>query len=618
VCLDLLVYTLVPRAFHFFGLPFRHCVCSLSASYQELTEMKVDSIRLQGFRNFKDAIIQLHHKALIIGYNDVGKTNLTYALRLLLDRNLADALLEPKDSDFYAHEETDEIRITLRLVEVTEDCLVSRFKDYLSNEEDVCLVYEAKRDPQTREKSYRILVGPADDLREVQQRFYLRVLNVRFIEGKRDLLRFIRRERRALLDDAKKARSEEQIRVDEETLQEISAHLDSVNTALTRLTYVNSATDTLNDELRELSHRGATSKLFFDAGATEPADFVGNLELAARIEGRSISAGGDGRHNQIQLALWAARNQLALAEGDNVREVSIFCIEEPEAHLHPHQQRKLATYLAEKLRSQVIITTHSPQIAVEFPPEAILRLYDHGPDTRAAGGGPTLDVAREILSFGFRMNIIPAEAFFASAVLLVEGVSEVMFYKALAPRLQLDLDRANISVLAVEGVGFKPYCSLLSALKIPFCIRTDPDLSKVPHRDEYRFAGIQRGLDLCRTHKPDADETKFADSHLLQGFPNGQVPQPSLKAAEDIVTELKRVGIFIANNDLEQDLYDSLPAVVEAATGAPHREGAVGVMQRSKGKSMFSFLREHADSLDALAETDLSLPLAYCMGLVQR
>jgi putative ATP-dependent endonuclease of OLD family len=580
--------------------------------------MQVDSIRLQGFRNFKDAIIPLRPKALIIGYNDVGKTNLTYALRLLLDRNLPDAMLEPKDSDFYAHEDTDEIRITLHLVGVTEDCLVSRFKDYLSDESDVTLVYEATRDRQSKEKSYRILAGPADDLREVAHRFYLRVLNVRFIEGKRDLLRFIRRERRALLDDAKKARSEDEIRLDDTTLQEISTHLGGVNAALTRLTYVNSATDSLNVELQELSHRGAASRLFFDAGATEPADFVGNLELAARIEGRSISAGGDGRHNQIQLALWAARNQLALAEGENVREVSIFCIEEPEAHLHPHQQRKLATYLADKLHSQVIITTHSPQIAAEFPPDSILRLYDNGPDTRAAGGGSGLDVAREILSFGFRMSIIPAEAFFASAVLLVEGVSEVMFYKALAPRLGLDLDRANISVLSVEGVGFDPYCSLLTALKIPFGVRTDRDLSKVPHRDEYRFAGIQRGLQLCSAHKPDTDMAKFEHSDLLQGFPEGAIPPASLAAAGAIVAELRHAGIFVANHDLEHDLYDALPSLVECSTGATSRESAIKAMQKSKGKSMFGFLREHSESLSELEGSDLALPLTYCMGLVAR
>jgi putative ATP-dependent endonuclease of OLD family len=581
--------------------------------------MRIDSIRLQGFRNFKDALISLHQKALIIGYNDVGKTNLTYALRLLLDRNLSEASLEPKDSDFYAHEETTEIRITLHLIEVAEDCLVSRFKEYQSDAKDVYLVYEATRDAQSRHKTHRILAGPAlDDLREVTHRFYLRVLNVRFIEGKRDLIRFIKRERQALLEDAKGRRSDEDIARDDETLKEISEHLDEVHAAVTRLAYVTSATTSLNEELQELSYRSVTNKIIFDAGTSDPRDFVNNLELAARIQGRSISAGGDGRHNQIQLALWAARNQLALADGADVREVSIFCIEEPEAHLHPHQQRKLATYLADKLQSQVIITTHSPQIAVEFPPEAILRLYDNIPDTRAAGGGAANQLASEILRFGFRLSVLSAEAFFSSAVLLVEGVSERMFYNALARKLALDLDRSNISILSVEGVGFEPYCTLLTALKIPFAVRTDRDLSKIPRKDLFRFAGVQRAYSLCKLHSPAIDLSKLPDPGHLQGFPVDPIPQESLDAAEQIVVAVARVGVFVSDTDLEHDLYDAVPDVVTEFAGGEDRTTTIENMQNAKAHFMFNFLREHNDALAGLADSKLALPLKYCIALVEQ
>lgn len=49
--------------------------------------MILSSIKLKGFRNFKNAKINFSKKALIIGANDVGKTNLLWAIRLLLDRS---------------------------------------------------------------------------------------------------------------------------------------------------------------------------------------------------------------------------------------------------------------------------------------------------------------------------------------------------------------------------------------------------------------------------------------------------------------------------------------------------------------------------------------------------
>ena len=44
------------------------------------TIMRLEKLRIKGFRNFNDTEIVFQEKSLIIGANDVGKTNLIYAI----------------------------------------------------------------------------------------------------------------------------------------------------------------------------------------------------------------------------------------------------------------------------------------------------------------------------------------------------------------------------------------------------------------------------------------------------------------------------------------------------------------------------------------------------------
>lgn len=50
--------------------------------------MRISNLHIKGFRNYVDESIDLDEKTLIIGGNDVGKSNLLYALRILFDPNL--------------------------------------------------------------------------------------------------------------------------------------------------------------------------------------------------------------------------------------------------------------------------------------------------------------------------------------------------------------------------------------------------------------------------------------------------------------------------------------------------------------------------------------------------
>ena len=90
--------------------------------------MRISKIRIKGFRNFDDEEITFQDKTLIIGANDVGKTNLIYALRLLFDKSISERDLELSDSDYNAYSGTNQIEITVTITNVTEECIFYRKK----------------------------------------------------------------------------------------------------------------------------------------------------------------------------------------------------------------------------------------------------------------------------------------------------------------------------------------------------------------------------------------------------------------------------------------------------------------------------------------------------------
>ena len=405
--------------------------------------------------------------------------------------------------------------------------------------------------------------------------------------------------------------------LDKATLQAIESSLTIVNDKVTTLNFVKDATQNINKELKELSFHHSKQEVVFDIGASDTSKFIDNIQLASRVNGKNLTIGGDGRNNQIFLALWAARNEI---QGLDPLEVVIYCIEEPEAHLHPHQQRKLAEYLYKVLKSQVIITTHSPQITSEFSPDSIIRLYEDELSSVAANCGCSQILSDVILGFGHRMNIISAEAFFANTVFLVEGASEVLFYKALAAKIGVDLDRSNVSILMVDGVGFEPYAKVLTELGIYWIMRTDNDVFKIPRKDAYRYAGVQRAVKMCKGYcKLDTETDKIfvINEPLLRDF-KVPIPKVNLNAAKVIETSLAAYDVYLASVDLETDIFhsdikDDIKAFFKECDNTCTDDEYLSLMKERKATFMYNFLIENQDCLSKLADSQLALPLKACV-----
>ena len=586
--------------------------------------MEISQVKIKGFRNFKEATVNFSQKSLIIGPNDVGKTNLIYALRILLDKSLSELDIEPRDSDFYAYEKTNVFSIIIKFTHVTEEILRSRLGKQISDNDELFLGFQATRDPNTQAIEHSFLAGYSESAMEKTEngRFYLKVLNLKYISSTRNLSSFIKKEKRTLFTETKEKRTKEEKEGDDEKINQLKSNLDNINSLIPELTFIKNSTNVVNQELEKLSFRHSTHRVAFDVGTSDPSKMVDNVRLISKYKDISVEIGGEGKNNQIFFALWSAKNEI---QENHLIEITLYCIEEPEVHLHPHQQRKLAEYLSTTLESQIIISSHSPQITSEFSPNSIIRLYFENFETKVANNGCSKIIEESFKKFGHRLSIIPAEAFFADVVFLVEGMSEILFYKALALQGKevIDLDRENISILSVEGVGFEVYIQILTALEINWVLKTDNDISKIPYsNNQYQYSGIQRCINIYKKYcckDPKIDKLIERKGVLLTGF-TGNIPlKENLEAAREITAALTRYDMFLSDNDLENDLITSeIKSCLQEFFDTTDESEMIKKMQKNKASFMYSFLSKYSDSLTKLNHNKMLLPLERCKKIANR
>ena len=582
--------------------------------------MIIKTLYIKGFRNFKEVTVNFNEHSLIIGANDVGKTNLIYALRILLDRSFSDYDYELAESDFFAYEDTHEIILRAFFEDITEECVIARLPGKISDDGKMVLQYAATINNGKVE--YQFFCGKSEseeDLKEIDSPYYRKYLNLKYISSHREFWNYINKTKKELLQQAKENRTVDVVAADDALYDEIEQKLQEVASKIPQLSYVKNATEHLNKELDKLSIHNREQQVVFDTASTDIDRVIQNVSVTSKYGDKKLIIGGEGRINQIYLSLWASQNQ----HTEISNEVSLICVEEPEAYLHPHQQREVAAYLGRTLQGQVILSSHSPYIVSEFSPNSIIRLYKQNThDTSVASNGCSEVIAEGIDDFGYRMSVIPAEAFFSDCVILVEGPSEMVFYKTLAKQIEIELDRLNISVLSVDGVSFPTYMKILNAMQIYWISRTDNDIMKVPRKDEYRYAGIERSisfyLDFC--HHEDAD-VKVIDSEreYLRFADKNNIPQKSKNAAKKIVELLTEQDVLLAKQGLEEDLYNSpIQEELKEFYGKELTyEEVINKMKEHKAINMYDFLKKHKTCLKKLKNDALALPLVLAKEYIE-
>jgi putative ATP-dependent endonuclease of OLD family len=462
--------------------------------------MRIKRIQIENFRNFKSLDVEVGPHLVIVGENKVGKSNFIHALRLVLDPSLPDSARRLRIEDFWDGlkplDNHTQIRVSIDVTDFqNNEGHIAVLGDYLVEHSPMVarLTYAffPKPDlegPPTKESDYDFAVYGKDDptclvsTHEVRKRFPLDVLPA-LRDAEADLANWRRSPLRPLLDALSGG-------MDDAAKEKLANAITEATEAVTGTPEVTALEKSITEMLIGIAgskHSVSTSLSFAPA---DPDRLLRTLRLFVENGTRSISEASLGSTNLIYLALKLLGVDLEVAE--NVRGHSLLAIEEPEAHLHPHVQRRVFRSFLRPRPHQppvenddpnrdrtVILTTHSPHIASVAPLNSLIVLRSSGSPTKSDARS-TVEAglsATEVEDLERYLDVTRGELLFAKGVILVEGEAETYLVPAFAKLLGYDLDELGISVCSVAGTNFLPFVKLLGeqSLSIPFSIITDED-----------------------------------------------------------------------------------------------------------------------------------------------
>jgi ABC-type Mn2+/Zn2+ transport system ATPase subunit len=211
---------------------------------------------------------------------------------------------------------------------------------------------------------------------------------------------------------------------------------------------------------------------------TEPQEVLDQFELLVAYRGPETplpqQSGGIAQVSVFTLALELLQKH----------PQALLLVDEPENALHPHAQRALVARI-HQVAGQSVIATHSAAVLDRVDPRLVTRLRRSPEGTIEAvrAQGLSEQNARTVRRYATSQT---AESYFSEVAILVEGFSDLLAVRVLAPLLNIALDANGVSVISLEGADlFKHYLELLGPSGLDLELRGLVDL-------DHEAAWIQR------------------------------------------------------------------------------------------------------------------------------
>ena len=230
--------------------------------------------------------------------------------------------------------------------------------------------------------------------------------------------------------------------------------------------------------------------------------------------------------NEINLGLGTLNRLFMAAEllhlnKNNWDGIRLGLIEELEAHLHPQSQMQVIETLQKEKNIQIILTTHSPNLASKVKLENLIICNES--TAFPLGRKYTKLESGDYIFLERFLDVTKANLFFAKGIIMVEGWSEEILIPALARKMKKDgiltkdLTDAGVSVVNVGSLAFLRYSRIFlreaePEINVPVAIITDIDISEYEYdtqNNEYKHRDpikIKSEADT-RTNKLQGDYT---------------------------------------------------------------------------------------------------------------
>jgi putative ATP-dependent endonuclease of OLD family len=495
----------------------------------------ISKVTINNFKNFKDVEVNLNHKQVVIGENNVGKSNFIKAIQLILDRGYSD-FDRVLDSSYFHDSIEDpekngvEIKIQIEIKNYEKNRhLISQLSDAAISTAPPTLRITYKYYPLRNEhdeiSNYTYLIYKGDNENNLFTNEDRNFLNIHVIGALRDVERELNAKKRSPL-----YKLVQEYGIATEDLEKISTSIHSAAEEILKLDEISDIKKVIQNKFETLTGLQHDNQLNLSIYDTEIERLLYTIQLYMGVKNRPVSELSLGLANILFISMimlllkdktipriintadfekYKARDPLFLINdyynlsksGSNYliieelldeeelytffnkhnnrpHTVTILAIEEPESHLHPILQRLIYREILHKSETSVIFTTHSPYITSVAPIDSIVYgKYSKNQTKLYSTVGLNIE-PNDKTDVERYLDAKRGEIYFGKGVILVEGITEEYMIPQVANLLGTNLDDYGIVVCNVHSTNFKPYVQILKALNIPWCLITDGDCYK--------------------------------------------------------------------------------------------------------------------------------------------